>query len=862
MPETKASPMIVFPQISLANDIDSALPLEHTTVSAQVTGPLASVVVTQRFGNPLKEPAELDYLFPLPEKASITSFELQVGQRRIQGDLQEQESARTAYEDARGQGKRAGLFEQRRPNLFAMRLANVQAGETIQATVHYQQRLKFEEAGYEFIYPMGLTPKYDSPQHAGEGEGTHAPIARSGEAVGPVEINLAVDAGLPVGEPASPSHPVETVRVDEHRFQVRLAGEHIPDHDFVLRYPVAAEEAQAAGWTSAADSDSKDNFFLATLVPPAVETESEPLPREFIFVLDRSGSMSGEPILQARNALRACLRALNPNDTFRILLFDNELEWFHPGPETGPLPEPVAVTQEQVDRADAYLEQVQGRGGTEIVRALEAALGVPPSGERARFIVFLTDGAVSAEMRVLDGIRSRIGGARLFTFGIGPSVNRALLSRMAELGRGRSSFLQLNEDIEGAIIRFQDSVSFPALTDLTLEWENGKAWDVYPSRLPDLYYGQPLEICGRVAWSGAKPARLTLRGKRAGVGAAAGGAVQPVTLSLSLAQPSTREPAIERLWARERVDDLIEQAELEPQRADKLRAEIVGLALAHNLVTVYTSFVAIDHVDAVSGGQPRVIHVAQPLPQGLQPGPFMPGPQPMAMMASFMPTAPMPHQAPASAPGGASGGPRDLLSRGRAFLTKISDSGRQYGSEEAAPAAGQSAVSRKSMSSAPAEDLKDRESVLRWLARTQRLDGAWNDSVEWTSAALLAFVRAGYTTRSGIYRQALRRAVRYLIEHMDQGQASFFRARALAELAEATRDEADRKAAQASRLVLPAPSSTIESAALGQSGQAPSAIASLDDLRLAVLLRAALPVPPGIFSGMDGELAQVWAAGL
>ena len=432
MPETKASPMILFPQIVLTNEMDSALPLEHTTVSGQVTGPAASVVVTQRFGNPLQEPAELDYLFPIPENAAITGFEVLVGSRQIQGDLREQEGARTAYEEARGQGKRAGLFEQRRPNLFAVRLANVQAGETIHATMRYQQRLKFEDDAYEFVYPMGLTPKYDSPQHPGEGEGTHAPIARGGEAVGPVEISLAVDAGLPIGEPSSPSHSIETVRLDERRFQARLAGEHIPDHDFVLRYPVAGAQSQAAGWTSGAaegaqeGQGAKDGFFLATLIPPAVEVETEPLPREFIFVLDRSGSMSGEPILQARNALRACLRALNPNDTFRILLFDTELEWFQP--------EPAAVTQEQVERADAYLDQVQGRGGTEIVRALEAALGVPPSGERARYIVFLTDGAVSAEARVLDGIRGRIGGARLFTFGIGPSVNRALLSRMAEAG--------------------------------------------------------------------------------------------------------------------------------------------------------------------------------------------------------------------------------------------------------------------------------------------------------------------------------------------------------------------------------------------------------------------------------------------
>lgn len=870
MVEPKMIPQISLPRLIVAEALESALPLEYTSVSAQVTGPVANVVVTQRFGNPLQEAAELDYLFPLPENAAITGFDLQVGQRRIEGSLQEQETARNTYEEARGQGKRAGLFEQRRPNLFAVRLANVQVGETIHARVRYQQRVKFEDASYEFVYPMSLTPKYDSPEHPGEGEGTHAPIARIGERIGPVEINLAVDAGMPVGQPTSPSHEVEIDRLDERRFQVRLAGEHIPDHDFVLRYPVAGEQSQAAGWTS---KKGAETFFLATLVPPALENEresdQEQMAREFVFVLDRSGSMSGEPILQARNALRACLRALNPGDTFRILLFDNTLEWYQP--------EPLAVTQEQVDRADAYLERVHGRGGTEIAAAMNAVLAIPPDAQRTRFVVFLTDGAVSAETRLLDGIRSRIGTARLFTFGIGPSVNRALLSKMAELGRGRASFLQLNEDIEGAIIRFQDSVSFPSLTDLSLVWENGKAWDVYPARLPDLYYGQPLEICGRLAGESSKPVKLMVKGKRWQAGEA-----KPVALDLVLPQAAGQDTAIERVWARARVDDLLEQMELEPRRADKIRAEVMGLALEYNLVTVYTSYVAIDTVDTAAGeqagAQPKIIHVSQPLPQGLQPGPFMPGPQRMAVMSAgmAMPAAP--------------DALRGTVERGRSLLTKlvggnaqrqVSDSGTDEAFHASPVAAPQPvAPGRMEPVQGRADREMDREGVLRWLARTQKLDGSWHGSIEWTAVAVLAFVRAGHTTRSGSYRQALRRAVRSLVEQggsaSGQGErlAYFLRARALAELAEATGDKADQAAAQSSRLSLPPATNDLEKAAqtlpaaitLPAAGEppvkAPAAIGSLDDLRLASLLRVSLPVPPSLFSGEQGDLARVWAATL
>jgi Ca-activated chloride channel family protein len=331
---------------------------------------------------------------------------------------------------------------------------------------------------------------------------------------------------------------------------------------------------------------------------------------------------------------------------------------------------------------------------------------------------------------------------------------------------------------------------------------------------------------------------------------------------MTLPKPSGQDPAIERLWARERVDDLLEQAELEPQRADKIRAEILGLALEHNLVTVYSSFVAIDQVDAVLGGKPRIIHVAQPLPQGLQPGAFAPGVQPMAMMASIMPQSPMLRQASAKFSGPA----RGLLSRGRAFLSNMTEADQADRVEDVAQPIPQvtayPASLRQVQESSSTVDLKDREAVLRWLARTQMVNGSWSDSVEWTSAALLAFIRAGHTTRAGTYRQALRRALRYLVENTGEGQAQFYRARALAELAEATRDDFDRKAAQASRLVLPGPATVLEAAALGQGGQALTAISSLDDLRLAVMVRAALPVPPGLFSGTDGELARVWAAGI
>lgn len=838
MTEVRPSPVHQIPQLFVAEDLESPLPLEHTRIGVQITGPIARVTVSQRFSNPLKEPAELEYLFPLPEDSAITAFELSLGERRILGDLQEREAAQAAYEDARGQGKRAGLLDQRRDNLFAVRLANVQVGEIITASVRYQQRLRFSEGGaagpgkgvYEFIYPMGLTPKYDSPEHAEEGQGVQAPIASGEERIGPVEIHLSLDAGLPVGEVSSPTHRLQTIRMDEQRLQISLDGAYIPDHDFVLRWQAAGQRVQAAGWTS---GDAKQAFFLASLIPPVMDDDVSAPPREFVFVLDRSGSMSGEPIRQARNALRACLRALNVEDTFSILLFDNQLQWFNE--------KPVAVTQEQVAQADAFLDAVQGRGGTEIVRALQAALSLPNDPERARFVVFLTDGAVSAEARVLENLRKQIGPARLFTFGIGPSVNRALLNRMATLGRGRSEFLQLNEDIEGAIIRFQDSVSFPALTDLTLEWEQGKAWDIYPTRLPDLYYGQPLEVCGRLALNGNRPAKLTLRAQQGG---------HPVTVQMALPQPAGQDRAIERVWARARLDDLLEQMDLEPARAEKLRAEVIGLAIEYHLVTRFTSFAAVDRDPASpQGSKPRLIRVAQPLPQGVTFDQVGAGGQSGRLLRAMAAPSPLVHTAARQFI--EDGGP--VMPAPAASLMQQLASKRER-QEGGAPVQG---------AAHPLEMLpQGGEAILRWLARSQNVNGSWREDVEWTAAAVMAFAAGGHTPRSGIYRQVMRRAVRWLVENSGQGAEAFLRARALADLASVSGDASDQVAAQAAREGLPVPSSDLERAALGQTVPAPDVLQTLDDLRMAVLLKVKRALPDGLFKGAQGELASVWSAAL
>lgn len=339
---------------------------------------------------------------------------------------------------------------------------------------------------------MGITPRYHSPEHPEEGSGLDVPIAGADEPIGGLEITLSVDAGLPAGDPICESHPIEVTRLDERRFSLRLAGPQIPDHDFVLKYPMLKKRFSLAVWRVGAPDDQDEHiatpltrraeegdYFLATLLPPDPGGESVTHAREFIFVLDRSGSMMGEPIRQATNALSACLRTLTPADSFRLLVFNQETQWYWQVASP--------FNQQALDQVDNFLEKVDGSGGTEIVKALIEALSTPLDPNRTRLVILFTDGAVSAEERAYQKVSQLLGKARLFTFGIGPSVNRAFLEGLARAGRGTAEFIDLEADIEGAIIRFQDRISCPALADLKITDGNGQVWDVYPSPLPDLY---------------------------------------------------------------------------------------------------------------------------------------------------------------------------------------------------------------------------------------------------------------------------------------------------------------------------------------------------------------------------------------
>jgi Ca-activated chloride channel family protein len=709
-------------------NLASALPLRATKISGEIIGESAAITVEQQFINPFDIAIEIAYLFPLPHTAAIYDYSIQIGERTIQAALKAKDQAEADYRKAAEQGKRASLLNQQRPNLFSIAVANVQPGEVIITRISCDDRLKVENEALEFVIPMGITPRYYPLTAPAEDVENLSPAYTEEDAkVSGVEIALTTHMDGRIERINSPSHPLDMIIRDNGSVTVQLAGRHIPNKDFVLRLAVAGEKPQLAVYSSHSD-DSET--ILATLAPPRYDAAVSAPPREFVFILDRSGSMHGKPLEQAVNALKACLRAMGERDTFYLQAFESAYTWFRSSPSS--------VTQEDVNAADTWLNGITSRGGTEILSALRAALNLDADPERQRTLIFLTDGAVSNEAAVLETVTARLVDGRIFTFGLGPSVNRYFIDKLAQLGRGTAQFVGLSEDIETAITRFQDRISQPALQDLSLDWEGARVEHVFPHPLPDLYTGQPLQFSAKFQRTG--DTRLILTGKLRD---------EVTTQTANLPPASDVNPLVERLYARAHIEMLADRVRRErlDTSSDDVK-QIIALSLRHRILTGYTAFVAIDSATTDSKGGERV-EVALPLPEGLDWHGFLGAPAPAGAM---MLAAPMNF----AAPGGG------IL---RAPVAKRSSS-------LSAPSL-HPADDDLLLASAPPKlglvhpDVLDNAALqakdIKALARQQRINGSWGDDPIKTSRALAIFMDAGHTTQTGSYRRQLLKAVTWLL---------------------------------------------------------------------------------------------------
>ena len=583
------------------------LPLKHTDVQASVLGYIATVRVTQQFHNPFDAKIEAKYVFPLPHNAAVNEFIMTIGERRIRGIIRERKEAEEIYAAAKSQGYVAALLTQERPNVFTQSVANIEPGKAIDVELNYFHTLEWADGWYEFVFPTVVGPRFNPPgttngigavargAHGKSGQSTEVQYLKPGERSGhDIALKLDVNAGVAIEETECATHVVSEEAPSAERLVVTLSpNDRIPNKDFVFRFRVAGAQMKSGLLTS---RDERGGFFTLMLYPPKDVKQLPRKPLEMVFVLDSSGSMNGSPIAEAKKAIDRALRQLGPDDTFQMINFSTSAS------QLGP--KPIAATPENVKRGLAYIEKLQGEGGTMMIEGIKVALDFPHDPERLRFVCFLTDGYIGNEAEILAAIQQKLGATRIFSFGIGSSVNRYLMEHMAKVGRGAVAYLGPNDSAARVMDDFIGRVRHPALTDLQIDWGGATVTEVFPQRVPDVFVGRPVVLTGRFKSGDLGKVRLSgeAGGKRAEWSVSANNAEQHRGLS--------------SVWARMKIADLSDRALLD--RGGELAGEIKQTALDFGLMSEFTAFVAVDSSRVTAGYEGTTVPVAVPVPDGVK----------------------------------------------------------------------------------------------------------------------------------------------------------------------------------------------------------------------------------------------------
>ncbi|MFO0995405.1 MAG: marine proteobacterial sortase target protein [Alphaproteobacteria bacterium] len=570
-------------------------PAVETHVQMTVSGLIARVTVSQLFQNPSDDWIEGVYVFPLPENAAVDQLRLQVGDRFLEGKIKERAEARAIYEEAKASGKKAALLDEERPNIFTNAVANIGPHEQVAVQIEYQQSLRFDRNGVSLRFPMVVGPRYmpgPGPiASAGERPSIASPVPDAARitppvlhpadgAVNPVTLDIALDAGMPVAWVKSPTHKLAVTEQTAGRYAIGLAGDAVfAEKDFVLEWLPDALKGPATALFTETLGDA--TYLLVTLLPPRErQTERPKLPREVIYIIDTSGSMEGPSIRQAKAALRLALDRLGPEDRFNVIRFSDT---------AGALfADARPATADSLGRARHFVEALKADGGTEMMAALRLALDGRTDPRRLRQIIFLTDGAVGNEDQLLHFIKEKLGDSRLFTIGIGSAPNAFLMTKAAEYGRGTYTFIDRVEDVGERMTALFEKIDEPVATDLSLRIAGDDGAEIWPKRPNDLYRGEPVVAAARIGRS-AKAVEVSgmLEGR-------------PWSARIPLAEAHPAK-GVSQIWARRKIDALMDSRH-DGIDEESVKMDVVTLALAHHLVSKYTSLVAIDVTPARTAG--------------------------------------------------------------------------------------------------------------------------------------------------------------------------------------------------------------------------------------------------------------------
>lgn len=582
------------PYLSI-NATKAHIPLKASTTEVEISGTIAHVRITQTYQNLGNTPIEATYVFPLSIRAAVHKMQMTIGDRTIHARIFERQEAQRVYTSALKKGKRAAKLDQDRPNVFQMNVGNIMPGDEIGVALYYTEILVPIAGMYQFVAPSVVGPRFSGEGQANE-ESMNMPYTKKGVS-DTFDFDMAVrlNAGMIIQNLESTTHDIIINYPNVKTAEIFLSedNENPANRDFILNYSLRGNRIQA-GLLLYEHED--ENFFAFQMEPPN-KVESAAIPaREYLFIVDVSGSMNGYPLEVSKALMRNLLCDLRPTDTFNVQLFASSSTIFS---ET-----PLEVNEQNVGAAIRFLSAGQGGGGTRLLSALKEAYRLPrKANSGARSMVVITDGYVSVEKEAFELIRNHLDQANVFTFGIGSSVNRYLIEGMARVSQSEPFIATTMSEAAALAKKFKEYIATPLLTQLKIEANGFDVYDVEPKSLPDILAARPVTVYGK--YHGKPEGTLVVSGYH-------GKEVFRQAYKVSHGQLSTTNKALRYLWAREKIAELDDYGKL---FTTDVKDSIIALGLKYNLATNHTSFVAVDEEIVNEDGRPKSIKQPLPLPQ-------------------------------------------------------------------------------------------------------------------------------------------------------------------------------------------------------------------------------------------------------
>lgn len=594
-------------------------PLKETKVTTSINGVIAETYVSQAYANEGNDPINASYVFPASTRVAVHGMKMEIGDKVITAKIKEKEEAKEVFEEAKSEGKSASLLEQQRPNVFHINVANIMPGDTVRIELHYTELISPTDGVYQFVFPTVVGPRYASPsaeQNEDTDQWVASPYLKDGATPpGTYDINVNLSTGVPITGLTCKSHDIDVAWDGDSAAQVTLANKEdfAGNRDFILDYKLTgpevscglmlnmADEAKehadgavdAAGTVDGATAGNENFFMLMVQPPERYETEDIPA-REYIFVLDVSGSMDGYPLDTAKELITDLVANLRDTDRFNLILFSDT--------SVRMSPESVSATEDNVKRATYLIDRQMGGGGTELAPALESAVTLPMEKDMSRSIVVITDGYMSDEDSIFDIIDKNLGNTSFFSFGIGTSVNRYLIDGMAKLGSGEAFVVTDPSESADTADRFRTYIESPILTDIQVTYEGFETYDIEPPAQSTLFAQRPIVLFGK--FKGQPGGTIRITGKT-------GSKDYVQEIPVDQVKRSEANQAIPYLWARTRVERLTDY-NTDTENQDEVKKEVTEIGLNYSMMTPYTSFVAV--MDTVRNEDGQSTDVDQPLP--------------------------------------------------------------------------------------------------------------------------------------------------------------------------------------------------------------------------------------------------------